>query len=237
VTSGQAVRADSGRQPERAGAAQQNSDSVLERTRVREVAGVFHSRAALDAAAEALLEAGFDRADIDIIGDLRTLRQRLGGVYVAAEDLADVPQAPRRPFFSPHDIAMYAAVVGGTLAAIGGMAVAYWAAVSGARTAVALGAAAIAACAALGVIAYLITRGYERDRTNGLEWLAAARGLVLWVRVHSSTQEEIARTFLSDCGAEAIRVHEITIEKRPEDLPLGSLRPDPWLGPERLGQP
>jgi hypothetical protein len=117
------------------------------------------------------------------------------------------------------------------------MAVAYWAAVSGAGTAVALGAAAIAACAALGVIVYLATRGYDPDRTNGLEWLAAARGLVLWVRVHSSAQEEIARTFLSDWGAEAIRVHEITIEKRSEDLPLGSLRPDPWLGPERLGQP
>jgi hypothetical protein len=212
-------------------------DAVIARARVREVAGVFHSRAALDSAAQALLEAGFDRADIDIIGDLRTLRQRLGGVYVAAEDLADMPQAPRRPFFSRSDIAMYAAVIAGTLATIGGMIIAYWAAVSGARTAVALGAAAVAACAALAVIAYLLTRGYDRDRTNGLEWLAAARGLVLWVRVHSSAQEEIARTFLSDNGAEAIRVHEITVEKRPEDLPLSSLRPDPWLGPERLGQP
>jgi hypothetical protein len=27
------------------------------------------------------------------------------------------------------------------------------------------------------------------------------------------------------------------LAKRPEDLPLHSLRPDPWLGDERLGQP
>jgi len=38
-------------------------------------------------------------------------------------------------------------------------------------------------------------------------------------------------------GGEAIRTHEIDAEKRLSDLPLGKLRPDPWLGPERLGQP
>jgi hypothetical protein len=38
-------------------------------------------------------------------------------------------------------------------------------------------------------------------------------------------------------GAEAVHVHEIDLAKRPEDLPLQSLRPDPWLGDERLGQP
>jgi hypothetical protein len=38
-------------------------------------------------------------------------------------------------------------------------------------------------------------------------------------------------------GGEAIRVHEIEVEKLPEDLPLSSLRPDPWLGNERLGLP
>jgi hypothetical protein len=37
-------------------------------------------------------------------------------------------------------------------------------------------------------------------------------------------------------GSRAIRVHEIELEKRPEEIPLSTLRPDPWLGNERLGQ-
>jgi hypothetical protein len=213
------------------------SDTVIERARVREVAGVFHSREALDAAAEALLIAGFDRSDIDVIGDLRALRQRLGATYVAAEELADVPRAPRRPYFAREDVAAFAAVAAGTLAAIGAMAIAYGIIVSGGKTSLAIGAAGVAAGASAGVVAFLISRAFDRERTRGLEWLAAARGLVLWVRVRSSEQEEMAHDILTDHGAEAVRVHEVELEKRPEDIPLSSLRPDPWLGSESLGQP
>jgi hypothetical protein len=48
--------------------------TVLERVRVREVAGVFRSRDALDAAVDALLLAGFDRADIDLMASTRCAR-------------------------------------------------------------------------------------------------------------------------------------------------------------------
>jgi hypothetical protein len=119
------------------------------------VARILQSRAPLDAATEVLREAYFDRAAADVVADPRTLRQCLGGVDVAGRDLADMLSAPRRPFFSPHDTAMHVALVAGTFATIGGTAVATWAAVSAARTSVALGAAAAAACAAVGLIAYL----------------------------------------------------------------------------------
>jgi hypothetical protein len=64
----------------------------------------------------------------------------------------------------------------------------------------------------------------------------AARGLVLWVRVRSLDGEDKAQKILRQLGGRAIRVHEIEIEKHPEEIPLSSLRPDPWLGSERLGQ-
>ena len=47
-----------------------DSDAVLERARVREVTGIFHSRLALDVAAGELLLMGFDRADIDVVAGI-----------------------------------------------------------------------------------------------------------------------------------------------------------------------
>jgi hypothetical protein len=65
-----------------------------------------------------------------------------------------------------------------------------------------------------------------------------ADGLVLWVRVRTPEREQAALRILKDRGADAVHVHEIEIEieKRLEDLPLSSLRADPWLG-VRLGEP
>lgn len=56
------------------------------------------------------------------------------------------------------------------------------------------------------------------------------------VRVRNPEREAEAIEILNRHQAEAIRVHEIEIDKRLEDLPLSSLRPDPWLGEERLAQ-
>jgi hypothetical protein len=43
-----------------------------------------------------LLLAGFDRADIDLVADPDRVYRRLGILAVRAEDLADVPDTPRR---------------------------------------------------------------------------------------------------------------------------------------------
>ena len=103
------------------------SDGVIETAKVREVAGVFRSHGALEDAVDDLLRAGFDRADIDVIGDLEELRKRLGGAYVAAEELADVPQAPRRPFFAREDLTetviLVASTIGGAAAVAAALAV------------------------------------------------------------------------------------------------------------------
>lgn len=59
-------------------------------------------------------------------------------------------------------------------------------------------------------------------------------GIVLWVRAHDPEKEAQAQEILARFGGEAIRVHEIEIDKRLADLPLSSLKPDPWLGGEPL---
>ncbi|MFP5078489.1 hypothetical protein ACLE20_14380 [Rhizobium sp. YIM 134829] len=44
--------------------------------------------------------------------------------------------------------------------------------------------------------------------------------------------EERAQEVLAKSGGEAIRVHEIEIEKRLDDVPLSKFNPDPWLSKE-----
>ena len=78
---------------------------ILERVKVREVAGVIHSRDLLDAAVSALLSSGFDRADIDVMVGAAA-RERVGGVKIAVEELPEVPVAPRQPVIAREDVVL-----------------------------------------------------------------------------------------------------------------------------------
>ena len=55
-------------------------------------------------------------------------------------------------------------------------------------------------------------------------------GLVVWVRVRSEEREWLAEAIMRHGGAEAVRVHEITLEKRLSDLPLASIVGDEVSG-------
>jgi hypothetical protein len=212
----------------------QPSNATLDRSRVREVTGVFHSRDALNGAVADLLHSGFDRADIDVVASLDEVSRRLG-IYVAAEALADVPTVPRRPFFGPEDVTLVVATVAAIFAAAGGMFAALWAVNKGDSDGYIVLASVFAGliCGALG--AAIAVRFVRKDERKGLDQLMADRGLVLWVRTRSAEREAQAQEILLAHGGRAVRVHEIEIEKSVEDLPLHTLRPDPRLGSEPLG--
>ena len=212
-----------------------SSDAVLERTKVREVTGVFYSHAALDDAANALLLAGFDRADIDRVSSLEEMYRRLGAVEVAPEELPDLPHVPRQPFIAREDITTTVVAVAGTLAAFVAMMGALIVIASGGGTGLAVTVAITAGVIAAGIGFCTVARFFGRERRRGLEKLEEARGLILWARVRTPDLEESAVQIMQDHGARAVRVHVIEIAKTVEDIPLSSLRPDPWLSPERLG--
>jgi hypothetical protein len=216
---------------------QNRSDAVLDRARVREVTGVFHSREALDAAANKLLLMGFDRADVDVVASLDEVHKRLGVPYVAAEELADVPQVPRRPLIAGEDVTVFRVMVAGTLGAIVAGATVLLMLFSGASAAATGVAATLVGIVAAGAVFLLAARIFGRDEARGLDNVMVTRGLILWVRVRSPEQEALAQDILLAHRAKAVRVHEIELEKRPDDLPLGTVRPDPWLGSEPLGHP
>ena len=214
---------------------EKESDTVLERARVREVAGIFHARDALDAAAHELLLAGFDRADVDVVASLEQIRERIGPFYVAPEELADVPRTPRRPLIDREDIGVFKVVVAGAIGA--GATLFFMMMQSGPGNGEIAVAATLVGIVTAGAGFLLASRIFGGDEAEGLDALAAKRGLILWARARSPEQEALAQEILLAHGARAVRVHEIDLEKRPEDLPLGSIRPDPWLGSEPLGHP
>jgi hypothetical protein len=205
-------------------------DTVVEKTEVREVAGVFQTRAALEAAASDMLLAGFDRADIDLMATPDTVWQKLGGVYVADEELPDIPEVPRVAYTARDDAAGAVAVVAGLLASVAATAAAFAIVASGGALAIALAGAAGGGAAAV------LARHLGQERARELEAHLCTGGMVLWIRVRSPEREELAQEILSKHGAEAVRVHEIEIDKRLDEIPLSKIRVDPLLAEgERLG--
>jgi len=97
--------------------------------------------------------------------------------------------------------------------------------------------AAIVGAITAAVIGAQIARAFTRKHLRELKAQMFSSELVLLVRVCSPGEEEKAEQILLDHGAQAVRPHEIAVDKRLEDLPLHSLRVDPWLGDEPLAHP
>ena len=207
---------------------------ILERVKVREVAGVFRSRDLLDAAVHALLSSGFDRADIDVVVGAEA-RERLGGAKIAAEELPEVPAAPRQPLIAREDIVLVWSLVLSILI-FAGAGFAAWIVVKFGGELIWAGIAAAIGVVAAGWVGAQLARAFARRRIRHLEAQLITRELVLLVRVHSAEEEAKATKILLHHGAQAVRPHEIAIDKRLEHLPLHSLRVDPWLGDEPLAQ-
>jgi hypothetical protein len=212
-------------------------EDILDRMRSREVTGVFHSRKALIDAAEELLVAGIDRADIDVSASVDELDRRLNYQSIPAADLVDIPITPRQSFIGIDDVLSAEAVAGSIVGCIAAIAVAAILAGRGTEP-LYVGILSILSGLIAGRIAVTrVRRRLYREHTLGLEKQSEWQGLLIWVRVRSPEKEAEAQEILMRHGGEAVHIHEIELTRDSDDLPLHSLRPDPWLGDERLGQP
>jgi hypothetical protein len=212
------------------------SDSVLDVEKVREVAAVFRSRDALFAAIDDLLVVGFDRADIDLVADADEVERRLGTAAVRAEELADVPYTPRRPVVAPEDTTSLFAIAMTVMAFLGAGAAAFGILAAGGSWGSAF-AAAIGGAVVGAIIGYALARLFGARSFRETEPHMVGGGFILWVRVNSPEREIAAERVLRARGGEAVHPHEIHLGKRVEDIPLSTVRPDPWLGDKRLGEP
>jgi hypothetical protein len=214
-----------------------SSEDILDRMRTREVTGVFHLRKALIEAAQELLIAGVDRADIDVSASVDELDRRLNYQAIPPADLADMPVTPRRPFMGEDDVLSAEALAGSIAGCISAVVIASYLV---ARNTGPLSVGIISVLSGLivgGATMYRLRQRLYRERTRGLEELSEWQGLLIWVRVRSPEKEAEVQEILLRHGGQAVHVHEIEVAKRSEDLPLHSLQVDPWPGDERIGQP
>lgn len=198
------------------------NQDVVERTVVREVAGIIRLPETLDKVVDALELAGFDRADIDVMGDMATVRKRFGTMFIPLEDVADIPDAPRRAFLQRDDVALMRAGVFGALFYVGATVAAMGVVASGGALAAALAAAAAAGTAS-GGLGTLAMRFLGKERASVIDTMVRSGGLVIWVRARSPEREKKAEAIMHDHGLEAVRVHDVALEKHLDDIPLADV--------------
>jgi hypothetical protein len=92
-----------------------SSNDILGQTRMREVTCAFHSKRALDAAAQDLLLTGFDRSNIDVSASPEELQRRVKYASNFVADIADMPNTSRRSFVGDNDLHFASAVVSSLL--------------------------------------------------------------------------------------------------------------------------
>ena len=162
-----------------------------------------------------------------------TVPRSLPQAPAASEELADASRRPRWLRVVGKHITVLEVVIVSILGAIAsGAAVLLMSFAAGSSIGEIVVTAALVGMVAAGAGFLLALRILGRDKAHGLDNLMAER-----VRVHSREQESLAQEILRTHQADAIRVKEISLEQRPENMPLSTGRPDPWLNSEPLGHP
>ncbi|MDZ3838752.1 MAG: hypothetical protein U0S49_15395 [Rhodospirillales bacterium] len=155
-----------------------------------EVVGLFRDRTSFEAAVEALLQAGFERADLSVLASHESL------------DAAGKPGKPWRDVLT--------ALVGdlkyeGPLVASG---LIFLAAGPVTATLAAVAGAAVGGMAAKEFLEEVTAQPHTDDFARSLE----AGGVILWVCAESEDRRALAATILSDHGGQNVHLSERTPE-------------------------
>jgi hypothetical protein len=210
-------------------------NKVIETERVREVVGVIHNRAALETIEEKLMERGFDRGDIDLIANIGLADGR------RSNSPREPDRTPEAADFDRHEVVVADDQVGasvlayGTMAGLGGMI--------GALVPLAIGASFlwVAAGVYIGVLIGFVVGRVVRNWILGLTAMRRivgglrGDGIAILIRVRNRADERKALTIVRAFGAEGVHAHEVRLQKTLHEVPLAAIKPDPWLGNDRLG--
>lgn len=194
-----------------------------------EAVGIFHDAQALQAAADALLIEGFDRADLSLLAAQETVEQKLGHAYSSIGELADDPQVATQAYTGEDSLTEAKAATVGVLFFVGAMAAMGAVVASGGTLAAAIGGA-LAAGGTGGAIGAVLAGLMERHHAEALQRQLDKGGILLWVRTADSEHERRALEVLKDKGGEEVHLHRLPEVSYGDKLEIyGYLN---WLGGE-----
>ena len=187
----------------------------------REMVGTFRSEGALQAAIGELANAGWDRAEMSLLGPKHILapeEEHVGDTHL----LADSPAAPRAAVVGEDDVRQGRTLTAGMAATVGAFVAAGATILTGGTVlAAVIGAAALGGGAA--VVVEAIGNRADKDLADFHGKQVEHGGIVLWAMLDDHN-EQTAREIFERFGATDIHVHEISGETIVE---RGSVRPDP----------
>lgn len=175
---------------------------------LREAVGVFQSEVALQSAADELLIAGFDRADLSLLADARTVEQTLGRAYKRTVEIEDDPAVPKRAYTGSDSRTEAEGAIAGCLMYVGAVGTVGAIIASGGAIAAALLGAAIVGGTG-GLIGVILARFIEHRHAHGLQSHLDRGGLLLWVRTSDVAHENCACEILLRAGARDVHVHSL----------------------------
>ncbi|MCR9221963.1 MAG: hypothetical protein NXI21_17200 [Alphaproteobacteria bacterium] len=175
---------------------------------IREATAYFDSADALQGAIDALLSAGFDRAELSLLAGQRTVEEKLGHLYGRTAELEDDPKAARTAYVSTESLGdAEGALIGAPLYVAATATAGVVLATGGTMAAAILGAAL--AGGAGGAVGGLLAKLVGDRRAARIEEQLAHGGLLLWVRTRDAAHEERAVEILGRHSGQDVHLHAI----------------------------
>jgi hypothetical protein len=169
---------------------------------VQEVVGLFHSPERLESAISDLASAGWDRADMSLLGQKNILIPD----PPAERDMHDAAAAPQEgtsAVVSDTDVRQ-GRILGSSLAGVMAAFAASGAVVLTGGTALVAIAGAAAAGGGAAALVNAIGQWADKSRSAFMQEQVSRGGIMLWLQIHSPEQEHLAHEILARHGAEIV---------------------------------
>jgi hypothetical protein len=183
-----------------------------------EIVGLFHSPEALENAISELASAGWDRAEMSLLGAPELLDQ---ANHQATERVAHNPSAPHSPVISKDDVRQVRTLTTGVAGVVAAFLAAGATIMSGGAALAAVVGAAAAGGGAAGILESF-GRNADEKRDQILREQLEKGGILLWAMLRKPEDEAKAREILQRTGATEIHVHANAVMPHDKMMPLRS---------------
>jgi hypothetical protein len=173
----------------------------------REIVGTFATPEAVERAVAALTSAGWDRAELSLLGPRHLLNPDKDHVP-ESEETADDPAAKRAPVVAQEDVRQGRTLAAGIAGTVGAFIAAGATIMTGGTLLVAIIGSAAVGGGAAALIEALGGKAEEKRKAFFDKQLKHG-GIVLWAMVDAPHRETKAHEILRSFGATDIHVHEI----------------------------